>query len=404
MQRFKQQKGNAVIGILLVLVVLSFITIAYYKQQQWQRLQTSAKGLGYKIAMVVDALEKRLSFDEKFLTGNYTIKDLINKSCGGTADDDYLPCGFSLVNDINNGDLKIAVTQSKTNAQIKLACITTSTIGILNTDSPVYKPIGYLAGVVLTAAQATKAFLGNQYLSASASYSLDRVMAIVTADIVVNQNNSTIYLRVDGSNKMQNALSFNKELNAEHRMVKYLSSITNDGDLTVDAHKVILGNQSGTKGDSNVVVNDLTIHSMGDQPLTSLLNSMPVGAVVAYAGSIAPNGFFECNGASFSYVTYPKLYQALGVTQVPDLRGQFVRGWDHGRGLDNGRGLGSYQADMIKAHTHTYTSAHYDVYQKVGRGASNTIWKDGVARVTGSTGGSETRPHNIALMYIIKHD
>jgi microcystin-dependent protein len=236
-------------------------------------------------------------------------------------------------------------------------------------------------------------------------------MAIVTSDIVVNQNNSTIYLRVDGSNKMQNALSFNKELNAEHRMVKYLSSITNDGDLTVDAHKVILGNQSGTKGDSNVVVNDLTIHSMGDQPLTSLLNSMPVGAVVAYAGSIAPNGFFECNGASFSNSTYPKLYQALGATTVPDLRGQFVRGWDHGRGLDPSqtRAIGSYQEDAYRHYMiHSNTAAYdHDWFMAAPAGS---IGK-GVVQVqisnslhTGNGGGAETRPKNIALMYIIKHD
>ena len=422
MQSFQNQKGNAVLGILFVLVILSFITLAYYKHLQWQKLQEAAKTTGYKISMVVDALERRLSFDETFSTGNYNLKDLINKSCGGTADDSYLPCGFTLENYLNDGAINIIVTQSKDNQQIRLATLTTSTIGIPQSNNrKIITPTAYLAGEVLSAAQATKSFAGNQYLSASVSYKLDPKKSIVEANIITNQNNSNIFLRVDGSNKMQNSLQFNKELNADHRMVKYISSLTNDSDLTIDAQKVLLGNQSGTKGDSNVVVNDLTIHSMGDKKLSSLLNSMPVGAVVSFAGTTIPDGYFECNGATFDSNTYPKLYAALGTTVLPDLRGEFVRGWDHGRGVDTDRVLGSAQGDAIRNISGEISSSRSDiglfrsqgVFKSIGNVGDTYDGNLGTANANDKVvfdaskvvpTANEDRPKNIALMYIIKHD
>ena len=422
MQSVQKQKGNAVLGILFVLVVISFITLAYYKHLQWTNLQSQSAKLGNKLSMVVDALEKRLSFDANFSTGNYSLKDLINKSCGGTADDDYLPCGFTLNSDIMNGKIAIHVTQSKSNPDIRKASIVTDTIGILQANSSSYQPVGYLAGAVLAAADSTKAFSGNQYLSASVSYDVDIKKSIVIANVIANQNNSNIFLRVDGSNKMQNALQFNNQLNADHRMVQYVSSLTNDSDLKIDAQKVLLGNQSGTKGDSNVVVNDLIIHSMGDQPLTSLLNSMPIGSVISYAGATAPDGYFECNGASFSSSTYPKLYQALGSTKIPDLRGQFVRGWDHGAGVDLARALGSSQTDALQNITGKITEMQVAAWRAQAQsGALYQSRRHGSGKHDrGNLSGTmidlnfdaskvartanETRPKNIALMYIIKHD
>lgn len=423
LQNLKKQKGNAVLGILFVLVILSFIMLAYYKHLQWHKLQESAQTTGHQISMVVDALEKRLSFDDNFSTGNYGLKDLINKSCGGKADDDYLPCGFTLQNYLNDGAINIIVTKSKDNEQIRLATLSTSTIGIPQSNNRnIITPTAYLAGEVLAAAQASKAFAGNQYLSASVAYKVDTKKSIVEANIVANQNNSNIFLRVDGSNKMQNALQFNKELNADHRMVKYISSLTNDSDLTIDAPKVLLGNQTGTKGDSNVVVNDLTIHSMGDKPLTSLLNSMPIGAVVSFAGITVPDGYFECNGASFTSSTYPKLYQALGSTKIPDLRGQFVRGWDHGASVDSGRVLGSFQTDALQNITGKitemqvaawraqaqsgalYQSRRHSTGQHDRGNMSGTMVDLNFDASKVARTAAETRPKNIALMYIIKHD
>ena len=468
MLRLHKQKGNGILGVLLVIVIISAIVVVYYKHLHWQKLQNNAKILGSQISMVVDALEKRLSFDEDFQSGDYTIKDLINKSCGGNADQDYLPCGFTLNKAISNGNLSIVVSQSQDNPNIRLAKIQTSTIGIKNrlaniqtsttgiknTNSSTYNPISYLAGSVLSAAQTTKAFSGNKYLSASVEYALNSKKSTVSANVVANQNNSNIYLKIDGSNKMQNALQFNKELNSDHRMIKYLSSITNDG------QDIKIGNQSGVKGNSNVVVNDLTIHSMGDKPLTSLLNnSMPVGSVIAYDGATPPKGYFECNGAFFRSEHYPKLYAVLGTNRLPDLRGQFVRGWDDGFGIDGHRVLGSLEGDAIRnitgnvgiklsddnsvtEQTGAFTSVvtpppysyylsnlppyylsnllnphwhepnghtipdhhrhHYDPYTPPSPSSDDYSINFDASKVVPTA--HENRPKNVALMYIIKHD
>jgi microcystin-dependent protein len=134
----------------------------------------------------------------------------------------------------------------------------------------------------------------------------------------------------------------------------------------------------------------------------------PAGAVMAFAMNAAPDGWLKCNGAAISRTTYAKLYLAIGTTfgagdgsttfNLPDLRGEFVRGWDDARGVDASRGFGSAQADMFKSHTHDIP-AGTSTFQT----AAGSVWVNGSAKQTGATGGSETRPRNIALLYCIKY-
>ena len=123
---------------------------------------------------------------------------------------------------------------------------------------------------------------------------------------------------------------------------------------------------------------------------------VPAGAVMAFYRSTPPAGWLECNGQSVA--AYPNLV-ALGLTNAPDLRGEFVRGWDNTRGIDPGRVLGSAQLDEFKSHTHQAKGISNLT------GASNGFNWDGTSsdsRTTLATGGTETRPRNIALMYCIK--
>lgn len=131
----------------------------------------------------------------------------------------------------------------------------------------------------------------------------------------------------------------------------------------------------------------------------------PVGAVTAYAGSSAPAGWLECNGQSFSSSTYPQLYAVLGnSTAVPDLRGQFVRGWAHDGGTDAGRGIRTTQADAVGPHAHTIGASRFNGWPGSGQIVYD-MWKNGSGAATdNNTGTTETRPKNVALMYIIKHD
>jgi phage-related tail fiber protein len=163
-------------------------------------------------------------------------------------------------------------------------------------------------------------------------------------------------------------------------------------------------------------------------------SALPVGATVAFpAGTVAP-GFLELDGSVKSIAVYPDLAAYLGTTfnqgdegagnfRLPESRGEFLRGWDHGRGVDAGRDIGTYQADMLKAHNHRYfdgTGATMDpaggsasavvngVQQGLSVGAFLSTVNGGDALQTVSvvntvnTGGIETRGRNLAVMWCIK--
>jgi len=141
------------------------------------------------------------------------------------------------------------------------------------------------------------------------------------------------------------------------------------------------------------------------------------GIVTAYAGATVPTNWLECNGAAISRTTYAALFAAIGVLwgvgdgsttfNLPDMRGEFLRGWDNGRGVDSGRAFASSQTDDIKAHTHTLDNlikATTTINAGGGSEHNTNDATDAAQRITisGSTGGTETRPKNIAMMYIIK--
>ncbi|CCG42195.1 phage tail protein [Magnetospirillum molischianum] len=135
-----------------------------------------------------------------------------------------------------------------------------------------------------------------------------------------------------------------------------------------------------------------------------------IGEVAAFARSAAPDGWLKCNGAAVSRTTYADLFAAIGATfgagdgsttfNLPDLRGEFVRGVDDGRGVDSGRVIGSWQADELRYHNHL-------VGQVIGgRGSEqiSPIVGTGLrVNYTEYTGGNESRPRNIALLYCIKY-
>jgi len=141
--------------------------------------------------------------------------------------------------------------------------------------------------------------------------------------------------------------------------------------------------------------------------------AVPVGSISMYGANTAPTGWLECNGAQVSRTTYAGLFAAIGTVfgagdsattfNLPDMRGEFARGWDNSRGIDPARAFGSAQADELEAHTHSVQppAASDDTASGLtttGTGGAETI----TPYNTASTGGTETRPRNIALMFIIK--
>lgn len=148
----------------------------------------------------------------------------------------------------------------------------------------------------------------------------------------------------------------------------------------------------------------------------------PAGAVMHFAMSTAPSGYLKANGAAVSRIAYRALFDAIGTTfgaedggttfNLPDLRGNFIRGWGDNGGVDSGRVFGSFQTGSVESHTHAPPvglSAPW-LGNSLGGGDGSI---DGSAHVTpadrnpisGNTqayGGTETRPRNVALLACIK--
>ncbi|WP_167332158.1 tail fiber protein [Photorhabdus australis] len=128
-------------------------------------------------------------------------------------------------------------------------------------------------------------------------------------------------------------------------------------------------------------------------------HNIPVGAPIPWPLPTAPDGYFTCNGQSFNKSLYPKLATAYPSGVLPDLRGEFIRGWDDGRGVDRGRGILSWQTDEFKSHNHTLNADDSGSWgDRAGRGNGNH--RD--LQPTNNTGGTETRPRNIAFNYIVR--
>ncbi|MGP4129463.1 phage tail protein [Pantoea tagorei] len=97
-------------------------------------------------------------------------------------------------------------------------------------------------------------------------------------------------------------------------------------------------------------------------------SALPVGVPVPWPSATPPAGWLKCNGAAFSAATYPMLAKAYPSLKLPDLRGEFIRGWDDGRGVDAGRELLSFQGDAIRNLSGTIVGSNYMAFRGVSSG------------------------------------
>ena len=184
-----------------------------------------------------------------------------------------------------------------------------------------------------------------------------------------------------------------------------------------------------------VTTDKIADSSVNTDKLAATVILLPTGAITAFGGSTAPTGYLECNGQSTS--GYTALAAVVGAN-VPDLRGEFVRGWDNSKGTDSGRTLGSSQ-EATETRTTIDASGGSDVdgatvrlghqfRQADTQNTRNSDPSDGfvgdgisLTAITGNLSNNAAlatldtnavadsknvwishRPRNIALMYIIK--
>ncbi|EJW9436011.1 phage tail protein [Escherichia coli] len=162
-------------------------------------------------------------------------------------------------------------------------------------------------------------------------------------------------------------------------------------------------------------------------------SALPVGVPVPWPSATPPTGWLKCNGAAFSAEEYPELAKAYPTNKLPDLRGEFIRGWDDGRGMDTGRAILSAQGDAIRniyGEFKTVNTENYSIWESVGsfKGAvvplnpstNNSYFSLIRSMVTERTDGAvypkvigldasrivptanENRPRNIAFNYIVR--
>ncbi|ARA08509.1 phage tail-collar fiber domain-containing protein [Escherichia coli] len=158
-------------------------------------------------------------------------------------------------------------------------------------------------------------------------------------------------------------------------------------------------------------------------------SALPVGVPVPWPSATPPTGWLKCNGAAFSAEEYPELAKVYPTNKLPDLRGEFIRGWDDGRGIDTGRSILSIQGYATEDHAHglpsrstIVTDATINFYfdeswvnsgtDIIKRGNTNDAglpapdygtfktYKQSVAGLGAAA--SETRPRNIAFNYIVR--
>ena len=170
-----------------------------------------------------------------------------------------------------------------------------------------------------------------------------------------------------------------------------------------------------------------------------IVAGVPTGSVFCMAVISIPSGYLECNGAAVSRTTYSALFAVIGTAygsgngsstfNLPDLRGEFIRGVDRGRGVDSGRNIATSQGSQNAQHNHSATSTssvtdpghkhtmNFNLGNLISSGGAFGMKDSGTAdrmntattgisvstsTSIGNQGGNESRPRNIAMMYIIK--
>lgn len=193
------------------------------------------------------------------------------------------------------------------------------------------------------------------------------------------------------------------------------------GSYTVTIKTTAVGSAGVTsvQGKRIIVFSDGTDIKTADNGIVDPLFLVPTGAIIPYAGTSTPSAWIFCDGSAVSRSTYSSLFSAIGTTwgagdglttfNVPDLQNMFLRG-------SGTSGVGVYEADTYLNHNHSITDpGHSHIYttaaspgllagggsfrETAGPTSTSTT---GITINNSTTGGTETRPKNKRVLYIIK--
>lgn len=197
--------------------------------------------------------------------------------------------------------------------------------------------------------------------------------------IIIGTANASQYVAA-GNNTMITFLNDNNTLTgriypkgANSSVCIQSSNVANKLELFANGTLTVADVRVATVNDINAISNT-TSNAINIATATAYANSvaytnslLPAGIIMAWAANTAPAGWYECDGSARSNTTDAALFAIIGTTygngngttgsfSLPNLQGEFIRGWDHGRGVDTGRVFGSWQSDSLKSHTHTGTT------------------------------------------------
>ncbi len=329
---------------------------------------------------------------------NSTLSAIISLNSGSTAP--VTTVAYSLWADTTTGLLKIR--DSSNTSFITVGALGSVNLGLAALASPTFAgtPLAPTASAGTNTTQiATTAFVTGQFVPVTGG--------TITGNITLNAQSDVRFADADSSN-----------------FVALQAPTTVAANLTLT-----LPAADGSSGQS------LTTNGSGALSFATI-GGVPTGAVFHFAASTAPTGFLPANGAAVSRSTYAALFAVTSTTygsgdgsttfNLPDLRGEFIRGWDDARGVDASRAFGSAQSyATARPQTTTASTLLGDGTTTTLNSASNPsaigfarASKSGEGVTVGNvdsngsgtemdvfnavTGDAETRPRNVALLACIK--
>lgn len=199
------------------------------------------------------------------------------------------------------------------------------------------------------------------------------------------------------------------------------TSLIVEGNTLLGSVSISSGIVTSSSGITTYYGDGANLRVNGSSLSDAISAAIPSGSVFWFAKSSAPEGYLKCNGASLSTTTYAALFASIGYTfggggssfNLPDLRGEFIRGWDDSRGIDSGRMFASSQVDTFKSHKHYHYEELLAAFPP--NESPRYYWTNtadyinpgySVIDYTGTPdagSGTETRPRNIALLACIKY-